>query len=772
MSIKLFSPVITARMVAGFTTALGTTVEWSTEAFGMPDLLEGGTLTINLTVNDDPDGMNIAPVFLSVDAAATGFDGEELSTDRWDASDHKVNFVYNWGEPGERFTVPENLTDEHRDRNTAIGPAAGHMYRRGGSYNYYVLGYDGSGNYGWAKGTITVREPDFTIYETVVIDPDGDFSGSPAAAKKLRSLQELNQSLSSDTAERARVLLRRGKKFPITESLKQKAYFIDSFGSGDHPVIDIKESASAVFKNYVNAFIRCSNIGFQGYWDASIDMPTDRSINIASTCYVSFNFTGMADVIFDNCTEVGTTIGHQLGVPGRIIIHEHNRTNCRDYTIIGEHEDMHLYYIGCKDVPTVDAPNGAMDRNQFEHGVGKPSAAYIRNGHQGIRIGFAKTVVISNNDMFARQGWSLQNIFSDNPCIRLMTNTAVVGDKVVKAKIAINRNNIEGTITAVESSGVKIGVLPVSAVFEKNNVIMTATNRKAFQVQCAGWTVRDNKFQSPDLSGTPGNGGPAIGFVHFQLDAKYDAGNVSHPDNFTVPNYVYNNTFVHNGRGEFDDVLFTGHNLTEVANNISYRPNLSNPAITDGPLDKGSVGFEARYRGLRRGFELFRNYHVLASDVQPQATVILPYGLDWYGNVTNAAMFAGHWNRLQIGLNPDNSNQYKLPEKRYSAVLTNESSFSFQQDGIHVTNLSADIWPAGQYVTLMLDRGNAMMDMDTRWATPAGTIAEYGITPQSGAYQDADGLVSMTDFYGRMRPGTGFHGSPAGVPSRGALEPA
>lgn len=769
MSVKLSSRVLNARTVSGSVTALGSTIDFASEAWAMPDLTEGGSIQITLEIDEGPAGRNYAPHLVRVEASATGYESEGISTNRWDESDHKVYFIHDWGEPGEKFTVPENLIDEHRDRNVSISPNAAHVYRKAGSYNYHVLAYDAAGNYGYAKATFTVKRDDFNEYETVVVASDGDFTGCPSSASKITSLDQIDDITIGGKGQKCKVWLKRGLEYDATKRFRERDYFFDAWGSGDRPVANIK--TDVLFTNYTDSVVRFSNLKFQGIWSAVNDMATDRSLPRNPPSKIITFTAGSSDIIFDNCVERGTIVGAEVQSSGesRICFHEHDRSDCRDYLLLGQGEELNVVYLGGKEVQMIYAANGTMNRDQFARS--DSTFRYIRNSHNGIRLPFARSLIVSGSDMFARCGWTFQNIFIDNPILRINTATTIVGEKVMKIRVSINRSNIEGSITNAEASGENVNMLPISGVVEQNNLTMTPSNGALFYVESCGWTLRNNKFQRPDTPSVPSGPSKSARFVLFNLTNEYKGVKVTHPDNYLVPNYVYNNTFASQCQRETINIDFEDHNRSFAENNVSYHPNVDVPIIADGPLDTGSIGFEARYAGLKRGFEFFNDYHTLQAEVLPNETVVLPYAPDWYGNMTSADTFAGHWDRHQLEIIPPGTESKDYAKFKFSPVAYENAAFAFEADGIHVTNLSASTWPSGAEVTLILDRGDQMMEMDERFAAPAGTIGNYGISQDSGAYEDASGLVSMSDFYGRLRPGTGFKDAPDGVPSRGALEP-
>jgi hypothetical protein len=71
----------------------------------------------------------------------------------------------------------------HRDKAHEYGNNPGHVYSLPGSYDVRVYAYDKYGNWGvWQRSTpLEVLNPDdtFDAASTIVLDPDGDFSGAP-----------------------------------------------------------------------------------------------------------------------------------------------------------------------------------------------------------------------------------------------------------------------------------------------------------------------------------------------------------------------------------------------------------------------------------------------------------------------------------------------------------------------------------------------------------------------------------------------------------------
>lgn len=765
MAITLSSPRLSARQVAATVANASGSAPMATPVWGaMP--LDQGTLGVTLTLDEGLAGTNYAPHRAAFDLAVTGFDGEDEQLEYWRADFHRVWYHHNFGDPGARFTVAERLEEEHRDRNVAVGQIATHVYRRPGSYFWYVYCYDRAGNWGSASTVITVKEDDYTADETVVLAHDGNFTGAPYAAARNR-LTTWAQWIAWTPAAgvtRVKLWIKRGGTYvrPV-DMAKGGAYrlTIAPYGTGARPIIDIRSGGLGSSYTFVNfPSLKMSGLRFVGGWDAVADMPHDATEDVRYQTIVVSAQQAHVDVLVDDCEDIDTYMGARVvASTGHFCLHEYKRTGHKDFTCLGNINQGTFSFIGCAEVQRLDAANGAMNRDLFNTGDGH--YRYLRNSHNGFRIECAKTIIIYACDLFSRMGWTYQNFVLDNPILRLNSSAATMGG-LQEYRLIIARCQIESSIGNGDVGGVAI---PGNGLLTQCRLLAAPGGGGGHDLSQIGWTVRDNIFI---VSDTPLPTGVSPTNTFLATGTALPAGQT---EEWATKMEVYNNTMVdlrvqarQDSANAFVPIRKARPTIsvTEV-NNIIHRPNLTVPVVGDAPLDLTPLGYEARYAGVKVGFAWWPNHHTLAAAVAPGGSVLVPYGKDWYGTTMTAAAFAQAWKRHGVFLSGTGTGIFD--------AFRGTASFAFEAGGVRITNSSTTTWPTGAVVSVMLDQGRGGMAMDTRIAPPAGTMRRYGVTPTSAAYRSATGaLVSLTDYLGGWRPGTQHRDAPAGQPSRGAME--
>ena len=759
MSITISSPRLNARSVASTIGIGGETASINLPIWGAKSVT-AGTLGVTLTVDEGTVGNEYAPHRCSFDLAVTGFDGESDQTEYWRADTHRVWYLHNFGDFGARFTVADRIEGEHKDRNVAVGQQAVHVYRAAGSYFYYVFCYDRAGNWGSASQVITVKEDDYTADETVIIAHDGDFSGAPYATprNRLTSLTEFDDWSPVAGVTRLKVWMKRGGIYPESANgmmTKPETITMVGYGPGEKPQINI---ATRIFHNM--PVLKVQGIKFYGGWNANTEMPDDPSVSP-----IGFNpgiyFSGLTfEALFDDCEDDGTAAAFYPSTDdGYMCLHEQKRTNHKDFMFFGAIRNGTAAIVGCSEVQVPDALNGGQDRGALKDDGPR---VYLRNAHQGIRAADVFNIIITNCDFFSRQGWTLQNIFLDNPVFRLNTG---VESYTPGRRISVNRCHIEGSIA---DTNLAYKQYPANCMMEQCRFVFDPTAQVGMQLEHMGWTVRDNILILADTPATPYKGPSPYVFKVGSDDLPADV--ASEWDTRTE---IYSNTIVDlrsqaNAPSTLDLVVPARTGVQAPSgNNLFYRPNIDTPQIADGPLDLTGLGFEVRYAGVRLGFHDWSDHYTLAADLLDGSDIVVPYGVGWDGQTTEQADFAGAWTRngVRFKFSPADENDVLYDQMRGGA------DFAFEAGGIRITNTSGVTWPSGAVLRVIVDRGSTAMAMDTTWAIPAGTMRRYGITASSGAYQNASGpLVSLSDFHGRWRPGTAHPDAAAGTPSVGATE--
>ncbi|WOI54941.1 SGNH/GDSL hydrolase family protein [Palleronia sp. LCG004] len=128
----------------------------------------------------------------------TGYNGFDTPApaegETWDRRYHEFIFLWDFDDPGSRFTRPDNIMEHMRNANIGYGPQVGHTYTKPGTYRPSVIVYEPSTGK-LAKHTLgpfTVKDPDilFAGAQTNYVHPDGDYSAAPTGAGTFTSIYD------------------------------------------------------------------------------------------------------------------------------------------------------------------------------------------------------------------------------------------------------------------------------------------------------------------------------------------------------------------------------------------------------------------------------------------------------------------------------------------------------------------------------------------------------------------------------------------------------
>ncbi|MFZ3581955.1 hypothetical protein ACOI1H_07275 [Loktanella sp. DJP18] len=151
---------------------------------------------------------------------------------------------------------------------------------------------------------------------------------------------------------------------------------------------------------------------------------------------------------------------------------------------------------------------------------------------------------------------------------------------------------------------------------------------------------------------------------------------------------------------------------------------------------------------------------------------MFPYWNDWFGAPLTQASFAGQDNRHAITIGSVHHNYTVAGVDGSGVTVPQNLTVSFGALGVTVTNLSGVTWASGAAVKLWVSRGTTGMVKDMSYAYDI-PLTLRAPTVGSPAYQTADAAtIWLVDLLGNYRPGTKHPLSPAGLPSKGAVEPA
>lgn len=655
-------------------------------------------------------------------------------------------FHYTWSLPDQGpVRAPEHLVAEHRRTDRAEGPFMSRVFAQPGLHRVAVEVVAPDGRRGRAETIVEVRAPEevYGPVSTILVSANGDFTGAPVHDPRntFPSLEAAMERYGVLKTPQVRILLRRGQDYSLSGralSFKtQSAHCtIGAWGDGTPPRIDLRARGgtfAVVNKAWNDRALVISGLDFQGGWDPTTELwqaaPHDSIVRTSAD----------GSLLLHDCREQGcaATVNArpiENARPGgtMILIDEYTKTDFKDYLLLCPRRQADVAITGCRVVQHPRALNGAQARRRTSEAV------YGRNAHNFFRGG-GRRLYVASNDVFVRHGWSKGVIYDNHP-IRINRHDA----RGMRAVIA--RNHIEGML-ARESSG---GAVPINLLIEQNYIVANPVTRPALSFKGGAASIRNNIVLEHDTPRQPRGGAGFKGFVGLDWDGAV-------PATGRMPMLIYHNSFILLRRNVEPAAVFQGKKpLPHVfmANNLLWAPHIGDPT-KDGPLNTKTMGWNARYLGVRLGWAALAQ-QTLPRALFPGDSVTVPYWTDGLGWQLTQADFAGEAGRNVIDV--------VIKGKRQSFdAQRGEAGFEFLAEGVRITNLAPARWPAGAAFRLHLDRGATPSAMQTTYAHPSGTLSLYRPLPGAGAWQSASaGLRTLVDFLGRTRPESA---------SRGAVEP-
>ena len=656
-------------------------------------------------------------------------------------------FHYRWSLPDAGpVRAPAHLVDAHRRTDRAEGPFMARVFATPGRHRVAVEVTAPDGRTGQAEAIVDVADPEaaFSAESTIVVSANGDFTGAPAhsARNAVIDLEAAMARYNALDVPQVRILLRRGQDYSGPRkafALKaQRAHcLIGAWGTGAAPRIDLRARGGTfmtVAKAWSGRSLVLSDLHFQGGWDPTTELwqgGAHKSI---------VRLDGESALLLHACREDGcaaTINARRIKAPRpggtMIFVNEHIKTDFKDYLLLCPREQADVAITGSQVVQHPQALNGAQARGKTSE------AAYGRNAHNFFR-GSARRLYIASNDIFVRHGWSTGTLY-DNHALRLNRNNV----RGMRAVIA--RNHIEGML----AQQAKKGAVPINMLIEQNYIVANPMTRPAFVFLGGATTLRNNIVLEHDTPRQPGGGSGFKGFVGLNWDGRNKAAG-------RMPVLIYHNSFILLRRKARTEILDQdGQALSHVylGNNLLWAPELAQDPTGHGPLDRASLGWDARYRGARLGWAGLEKQN-LPQTLLPGDRFTVPYWNDMFGQRLSQADFAGQAGRHVI--------EIRIKGKRQAFdAQKGEAKFDFLSEGVRVTNQTPLRWPEGAGFRLHCDRGATPTAMQTAYAHPPGTISLYRPLPAAGAWRSADlKLRALHDFLGERRSDT---------PSRGAVEP-
>ena len=556
-----------------------------------------GQARLSIAVTRAPQAARYAPEAVWFEAVPEGFGTlplpENAATYRPEF--HEIEYVWDFGEPGDRFTAPQNVPEAYRDANTAIGQIAAHVFRTGGRKRVTctarrVVDPDTMEiEQATAEVEIEVGDPQtlWTEFNTVVVALDGDFTGAPPGARATsvaNSDAEPWWSIPQHWLTQVNRLIGEGER-SIRVLFKRGAFY-----------------PTALFKPNRRAPHIAQFVLFGAWGDARAVPPTFPRIGIAqagwsngqpfvfqdlavSLDYNPFTQTGRRDELalyHEDGYALFTGVTFQRGGMGMLMQTRHFAPSPAPafycfhdcafellamYGLFTEERPQDkMAYIGCRDVDQGAAPHGDSNRA-------------TGNAQGPMRLSNRCDWVIASSDFFSRHGWSGQGTWpgtdiaatAEQPCLRLFSGGPPVPED--NGRVSVTRCAGEGGFYFLSAASLPTQEPPPRGNLVIDQVIHVASASTTGFVLCESGavTIRNGLWIKPEVEGAFGVEGPFF----FNI---YDRPEEVRGDLQTMraePIRLHNNTFVIDiptqlALGPFGNLdQFDNY---EEANNVFYLP--------------------------------------------------------------------------------------------------------------------------------------------------------------------------------------------------------
>ena len=706
----------------------------------------------------------------------------------YDGAHHEYH--HEWtinGEPLSAWSKPKNLVPEHNNPNKRFGREVGFVLPAAGSYVIDLTVTDRLGNTAVAfTDAITVVSPEsfFPEADRIYIDPDGDYSGIPAASARYQTLAVLETEMPFYATNPTWVLLRRGKEHSLegvapgaNKNGRDKLYFGDNnkvcyvsgFGTGDRPLITTGFDHTRDQRNAMFEYREPKNMDWRVFtgleFDGGYDPETwggqgNSSAAIGNGFYHHPGDYGFA-LVHDTVSS-GTNFGTSLSI-GPQNYSDGFHFMVADCEVDGWRDYGHF---GCADNITIGMAGNYIHQKPNTPTFGDKNG--ISTAHGPIRIPKARYANITMNELFTRGGWD----GNDQACLRLFP------DSYPDQSAHVDRNTMIGGWEIMHLRRSSHGKsVPHNVVIERN--LTVGTGRTAFHIYStrSGLTVRDNLMV--DLNKVRSQ--VSYGDATILLTRDGNAGNVV-AGNEADPIAVYGNTYLNlmdagaDGTNKTFPLVKNDENYFETIvdeNNVLHKP-AGDVTFTDSaPLDLATVisGVSVDYAGIQKHFAPLD--FQLASTIANGGDLVIPYAdvtealtTGNGGTEAGAATDQAYWQAVE-GIDTN----HQIYMSRSFEGTTNTLIFSERghftvtlgTDDIIITNTSGFEWPGGDRIVIMLDRKSVMPPMDTTYAISATVPLPRPQTGSAAIGAATSGRVSPKDFLLNDRGES---------PSQGALEPA
>lgn len=505
---------------------------------------------------------------------------------------HDLIYIWEFGDPGARFTSPLKVLAEWRDANVAYGPTVCHVFETPKDYTVTVTVIEpDTGRTAVASTTFTVDDPDITFAgrRTLCVAQDGTVERVPENALVLNSLSKA-LALTNRKSSPYRIILKRGETWDWDSFeffwWSPSIHIVAEPGTGARPVLRTVEPADRTRGPFFNHRLTengreyvYQGLHFDGGWDSRTETgyPDAGAIKVedqakghilVSDCHV----TGMGGAGFAGSQGPGTT--EDMHFSKSFVVHQTSLTNWRG---IGHFAVGAARYalLGCSFVCDPDAKAGG--------NTDKPRN-YL--GPLRFQPKFAHLVVIDGCEFFNRVGW-FPGPGGDHtvqqPCLRW--NQSMVPGAILNCQ----RSSFEGGFQLIALQGMNGRVVETVQNVLIDRCIFVGSHHSNCHIASAasGMTIRNCLAVVPNVPRQHPNYEPRA-FV--LMDGIPEEGSL------VGPIKIYNNTILnllaetnsHDGNPAImvvQDMFSMGENLI-VENNLLHQPNIPTPDVEHHPLSE------------------------------------------------------------------------------------------------------------------------------------------------------------------------------------------
>ena len=490
--------------------------------------------TVEIAVTRAPSAAQVAPEAVWFEAVATNFSTDPAPAGSlvYDPVFHEIEYVWDFGDPGDTFAAPQNVPTQFRDANTTTGMIASHVYRQPGTYTVtctarrVVDAETMEVEEAVSTTTVTIADPDsfWNASNTIVVAHDGDFTGAPASNWQCTNWDNeggfwafdpnhwmgvLHKAATPDPVsdQPVRVLFKRGGTYlptSVSEGIawpngthKYSYVYFGAWGDGAKPIT-----------NKVNAL---ALDGRSMMWDGWDIRDTYDDVTQTGDQRTLMVLRGGGMTVVTNCDLSRASSGISVlnanhPNPHLFVVHDCTFSKLGSYGIItsanrtanwdGNGSRDRIAILGCRDVDTGSAP----------HSSGGGSG--VGNSQGPVRLNGAEDAVIASCDFYSRYGWTGKGSWPDGvgataeqPILRLFSSGAPANGQP-NGRAVVTRCTGEGseffTVTSLFQDRPPFGNLVIDQAIHVASPAMSTFG----VVEAGAVTIRNFLGIAPNVSGT------------------------------------------------------------------------------------------------------------------------------------------------------------------------------------------------------------------------------------------------------------------------------